>query len=189
MELIPTLLFAGLVFGVCFLADLGFKKLFRSKAQHASGLAVRTNKLTGIIGLGLILLGIAALIYSAGKTIMLVCGIITLLAGAGLCAYYLSYGIFYDGESFLVSSLFKKSRSYRFAEIQSQQLYLLTGGGTIIELQMADGSAVQVQSNMDGAYPFLDAAFAAWCAQTGHDPESCEFHDPANSCWFPKTEG
>ena len=34
----------------------------------------------------------------------------------------------------------------------------------------------------------LDAAFAAWCAQTGRDPEKCDFHDPSQSLWFPTVE-
>lgn len=188
MEFIPLLLFAGIVFGICFLADKGFRKLFRSKVQHASGLAVRSPKRNGLFGVGLITLGVAATIFSQGNLLMLIAGIIILLSGIGLSAYYLSFGIFYDTDSFLCTGLFKKSRTYRYEDIRSQQLYVLTGGSTVIELLMADGTAVNVQSSMDGAYPFLDAAFDGWCRQTGCDPESCEFHDPANSCWFPKTE-
>ncbi|MBO5323831.1 MAG: hypothetical protein J6A88_07010 [Oscillospiraceae bacterium] len=188
MDFIPTLLFAGLIFGICFLADKGFRKLFRSKTQHASGLAVRSSKRNGLFGVGLITLGIASMIFSQGSLLMLIAGGIILLSGIGLSAYYLSFGIFYDADSFLCTGLFKKSRTYRYEDIRSQQLYMLTGGSTMIELTMADGSAVLVQSNMDGAYPFLDAAFDGWCKQTGRDPHICEFHDPANSCWFPKTE-
>jgi hypothetical protein len=58
----------------------------------------------------------------------------------------------------------------------------------MVELHMADGSAVSLTSNMDGVYPFLDTAFAAWCRQTGRDPESCTFHDPSNHWWFPHGE-
>ena len=35
---ILVLLIAALVFGVCYLVDKGFAKLFRSQAQHMSGL-------------------------------------------------------------------------------------------------------------------------------------------------------
>ena len=59
------------------------------------------------------------------------------------------------------------------------------GGNTVVELHMADGKTVSVQAFMSGAYPFLDQAFASWCTQTGTAPESCEFHDPSQSCWFP----
>ena len=188
MEFIPILLFAGIVFGICFLADKGFRRLFRSKSQHASGLAVRSSKRNGLFGIGLITLGVAALIFNQGNLLMLIAGVIVLLSGLSFSAYYLSFGIFYDQDSFLCTGLFKKSRTYRFADIRSQQLYTLTGGSTLIELTMADGSAVQVQSSMEGAYPFLDAAFTGWCTQTGRIPEDCDFYDPANSCWFPKTE-
>ena len=134
------------------------------------------------------MLGIASMLFSQGRPLFLFGGGIVLLAGVGLGIYYLQYGIFYDAESFLCTGLFQKSRTYRYADIRSQQLFMLTGGTTLVELLMADGSAVLVQSNMDGAYPFLDAAFAGWCRQTGRDPNACDFHDPANSCWFPKTE-
>ena len=48
MQYIPTLLIAGIIFGLCYLVDKAFAKLFRSKAQHRSGLAVRANKRYGI---------------------------------------------------------------------------------------------------------------------------------------------
>ena len=47
MEFIPVILFAGLVFLACWLVDKGFTKLFRSQAQHRSGLSVRPNKRYG----------------------------------------------------------------------------------------------------------------------------------------------
>ena len=188
MEWILILPVAAAVFGVCFLVDKGFQKLFRSKQQHASGLAVRARKRNGTAGLLLTMLGIAALLFSEGRLLFLIGGGIIALAGVWLGIYYLYFGIFYDDESFLCTGLFQKSRTYRYKDICSQQLFLLTGGSTMIQLTMADGSAVLVQSNMDGAYAFLDAAFAGWCKQTGRNPEECDFYDPANSCWFPKTE-
>ena len=53
---------------------------------------------------------------------------------------------------------------------------------------MADGSTVSVQSAFEGVYSFLDTAFAGWCLQTGRDPQSCDFHDPSQSLWFPTVE-
>ena len=188
MEWILILPVAAAVFGICFLLDKGFRKLFRSKRQHASGLAVRAHKRNGTAGLLLMLLGIAAMLFSEGRLLFLIGGGLVALIGAGLGIYYLHFGIFYDNDSFLCTGMFQKSRTYRYADIRSQQLYLLTGGNMVIELHMADGSAVLVQSNMDGAYAFLDAAFDGWCRQTGTDPSGCDFHDPDNSCWFPATE-
>ena len=189
MEFIAILIVAALIFGVCYLVDKGFAKQFRSKAQHLSGMAVRANKRYGVFGVILTVLGILAV--CAGITdgmVLLVGGIIVLLMGIGLAVYYLGFGVFYDGESFLLSCPGKKSRTYRYKDIREQKLYLIQGGNIVIELHMVDGSAVSVQSNMDGVYPFLDTAFAGWCLQTGRDPQSCDFHDPSKSWWFPHEE-
>ncbi len=189
MQIFLTLLIAAAVFGVCYLVDKSFTKLFRSKAQHRSGLAVRASKRYGIFGTVLSILGILAIVtgVTQGK-VLLVGGIIVLGMGIGLAGYYLSFGIFYDGESFLISSFGKKDRTYYYRDIVGQKLYIVTGGNIVVELHMKDGSAVSVHSAMDGIYPFLDTAFAAWCMQTNRDPQSCDFHDPSKSLWFPTVE-
>ena len=181
MQIIPILIIAGLVLLCCWGVDKLFQKLFRSKAQHRSGKAVRASKRYGAIGVILAALGIGAC-FAEG---LLIPGLLVLALGIGLCAYYLSVGIFYNEEGFLVCAPFKKDREYAYRDIKGQQLYLIAGGNTVVELHMADGKTVSVQAFMDGAYPFLDQAFSSWCAQTGTDPEDCAFHDPGNSCWFP----
>ena len=189
MQFFLTLMIAAAVFGFCYLIDKGFAKLFRSKAQHLSGLAVRAPKKYGVFGIGLSVLGILAIISSVSQGwVLLAGGIIVLLMGLGLGCYYLGYGIFYDGESFLFSYPLKKDRTYAYTEILGQKLYLIQGGNVVIELHMQDGSTVSVQSSMEGAYPFLDTAFAGWCLATGTDPQSCRFHDPSKSLWFPTVE-
>ena len=188
-QLIPILIVAAAVFGVCYLVDKTFSKLFRSKAQHFSGTAVRLTKRYGVFGIMLIVLGIMAVcVGGTAEPVLLWGGIVVALIGAALAVYYLSFGIFYNADSILCSRFGKADKVYRYADIVGQQLYLVQGGNVIVELHMADGSAVSVQSSMDGAYPFLDAAFAAWCTQTGRDPESCDFHDPRQSIWFPPVE-
>ena len=176
------------VFGLCFLVDKLTVKLFRSKPQHRSGKSVRQNKRYGSMGLVLTVIGIASMATSAGNKTMLIGGVILILMGCAMGVYYLSSGIYYDEESFLVESLGKKGLTYRYDEIVHQQLYLLQGGGTIVELHMADGTAVQVVSSMPDYDQFLNHAFRCWCRQKGIDPESCQFHDTANSCWFPEKE-
>lgn len=189
MQAIAILLVAALIFGICRLVDGAFVKLFRSKAQHRSGLAVRASKRYGIFGVFLIVLGILGIMAGiGGDKVLLIGSVVVLLMGIGLATHYLSFGIFYDGESFLVSAFGKKDREYRFADIAEQQLYIVTGGNTIIELHMNDGSAVSVQSNMDGVYPFMDTAFAAWCMAHGTTAEQCSFYDPTKSWWFPHKE-
>lgn len=180
---------AAAVFGLCYLLDKGFQKAFRSKSQHRSGRAVRLNKTYSIIGVALSFLGICAIVTGITDTVALLWGgIAVLLMGTGLCVYHLSFGIFYDDDSFLCTAFGKKDVTYRFCDIRTQNLYTITGGSIVVELHMADGKAVSVQSTMTGAYPFLDAAFASWCRQKGINAESCKFHDPANHLWFPTEE-
>ena len=189
MTFFLILLIAAAVFGLCFAVDKAFSKLFRSKAQHRSGMAVRANKRYGLFGVILSVLGIMAVCVGiTDGPVLLWGGIVVLLMGAALAVYYLSFGVFYDGETFLLSRFGKKEVTYRFSDIKGQKLYLVQGGNVVIELHMADGNTVSLQSTMDGVYPFLDTAFAAWCLQTGRDPQSCDFHDPSQSLWFPPVE-
>lgn len=188
-QFIPILIIAAIIFGICYLVDKAFAKLFRSKAQHRSGRAVRANKRYGVFGVILTVLGIMAICVGITDGPVLIWGgIIVLLMGVCMAVYYLSFGIFYDGESFLLSRFGKKDVTHSYKDIVGQKLYLIQSGNIVVELHMADGSAVSVQSAFDGVYPFLDTAFAAWCLQTGRDPQSCDFHDPSQSLWFPTVE-
>ena len=188
-QLIPILLVAAVIFGICYLVDKTFSKLFRSKAQHRSGMSVRVNKRYGVFGVILTVLGIMAICVGITDGPVLICGgILVLLMGLALGIYYLSFGIFYDGESLLLQRFCKKDVTYCYKDIVGQKLYLIQGGNIVVELHMADGSVVSVQSTFEGVYPFLDTAFAAWCLQTGRDPQACDFHDPSQSLWFPTVE-
>lgn len=180
------ILVIAVVFGLCYFFDKGFQKVFRGKKQHRSGLAVHLNKMYGIAGVLLSALGLIAIVNGAlERNILLYGGLLVLVVGIGLCVYYLSFGIFYDEDSFIYTSFGKKEITYSYRDIRTQQLYVITGGSIVVELHMADGKAVSVQSTMDGAYPFLDKAFAGWCRQKGVDPAACQFHDPSNHLWFP----
>ena len=189
MQLFLILIVAAIVFGLCYLVDKTFAKLFRSKAQHMSGRAVRLTKRYGIFGVIFSVIGIMAIVLGVSDgPVLLWGGVIVLLMGISLAVYYLSFGIFYDGETFLQSRFGKKDIVRSYKDIAGQKLYLVQGGNIIVELHMTDGSAVSLQSTMDGVYPFLDTAFAAWCLQTGRDPQNCDFHDPSQSLWFPTVE-
>ena len=188
-QFLPILLIAAAIFGLCYLIDKTFSRVFRSKAQHRSGMAVRANKRYGLFGVVLIVLGIMAVCVGITDGPVLIWGgLIVLLMGAALAGYYLSFGIFYDGESLLLQRFGKKDVIHSYRDILGQKLYLIQGGNIVVELHMADGSVVSVQSSFDGVYPFLDTAFAGWCLQTGRDPQSCDFHDPSQSLWFPTVE-
>lgn len=190
MEYIGVLLVAAMVFGVCFLVDKGFTKLFRSQAQHRSGTAVRLNKKYGAFGLILGVLGIAAIIFGiTDGVVLLVGGVIVVLIGVALVVYYMTFGIFYDADSFLYTTFGKKSITYRYGQIRSQQVYVIQGGSILVELHMTDGSAVQVQLALQGAEDFMNTAFLGWVRQKNIDVrQDCSFHDPQNSCWFPPEE-
>ena len=158
MQFVIVLLIAAAVFGVCYLVDKGFSRAFRGKAQHRSGMAVRANKRFGVFGVVLTVLGVMAFCIGIGDGPVLIVG--------GLIVF--AMGI--------------------YEEIVGQKLYVVQGGSIVAELYLKDGSTVSLQSTMDGVYPFLDTAFAGWCLQTGRDPESCDFHDPSKSLWFPPVE-
>ena len=189
MNLLSVLLIAVIVFGACRIVDMLFISAFRSKAQHRSGMAVRVNKQYGVFGIGLCVLGVLSVgVGVSGGLALTLGGVVVLIMGICLSFYYLTHGIFYDGETFLVSSFRKDDLVYRFEQITEQKLYLVQGGNIIIELYMNDGTSVSLQSSMDGVYLFLDTAFAGWCLQKGIDPQTCDFHDPSKSWWFPHEE-
>lgn len=178
-----------LTFALCFGLDKGFTKLFRSQPQHLSGKAVRLHKYYGLGGILLTVLGIGAIFTGIREpmVVLTVGGGLILAVGIGLIVYFLTFGVFYDEDSFLLTTFGKKTGLYRFSQIKSQKLYN-NAGQTLIELYLSDGRSIQLQSTMTGAYEFLDHAFAAWCVQRGKKPEDCPFHDPDNSLWFPSVE-
>ena len=185
MGIVTILIICAVVFGICYLVDKGFTKLFRSQTQHFSGKAVRLSKRYGSIGLLIAVLGLIAVFMGIPEDwVLMVGGALVLLMGIGLVVYYMSYGVFYDENSFLFMSLGKKNKTYYYYAIRAQQLYN-NQGHLLIELQMKDGNVIQLQSTMSGCYEFMDHAFAAWLKQTGRRVEDCPYYDPANSCWFP----
>ena len=189
MKFVPMLIVAALTFGVCFLVDRVFNKTFRGKIQHASGLSVRLNKRYATIGVVLVVLGISAIFAGLGGTwILLVGGPIVVLMGVALIVYYMTFGVFYDADGFVLTTFGKRSTTYHYNQIVGQLLYNASGN-VLIELHMKDGRSVNLQATMPGAYSFLDYAFEKWCHQTGKNPEECDFHDPDNSLWFPLMEG
>lgn len=191
MEYVLIAIVVVAVFGLCFLVDFLFKKLFRSQAQHMSGLAVRLPKRYGSFGLIMVVLGVGSIVASvsaeAAKWIFLAGGILIAVVGVGLVVYYLTTGIFYDDDSFIYTTFGKKQKVYAYRDIRAQQLYN-NAGHLLIELHMHDGTSVQVQSTMPGAVEFMDHAFAAWLRQTGKTEESCDFYDRSQSVWFPPVE-
>ena len=173
---------------LCYFVDKGYTKVFRGKTQHRSGLSVRLSKRYASIGLILVALGTAAVFVGLEDTLILSAGGgLLIVTGICLIIYYMTFGIFYDEDSFILTTFGKRSTTYRYNQIKAQQLYNAYGN-IVIELHMGDGRTVQLQAGMEGVYPFLDKAFDAWLQQRGKTIEDCPFHDPGNSCWFPLLE-
>ena len=189
MEILFLLLFAAAMFGLCFLADFLFKKLFRSKKQHISGRSVRLSKRYGAFGALMVTLGVAGIFawLNGDVWVLGAGGGLVLLFGIGLIVYFLTFGIYYDDDGFLYHTFGKRGITYDYGDILGQKLYTASGN-IVVELHMKDGNTVAIQATMEGPFAFLDEAFEGWCRQTEHDPDNCEFHDPVNSLWFPEME-
>ena len=111
-----ALVVAVVTFGLCFLVDKGYNKTFRGKPQHKTGLSVRLNKRYALFGVILTLLGILAVVSGTTNGLVLVAGgVIILLVGIGLLVYYMTFGIFYDADSFILTTFGNKSVTYREA--------------------------------------------------------------------------
>lgn len=189
MDILVILLVGAVTIGACFLLDKAFTGIFRSKPQHKTGLSVRLSQHYGGVGLVLVLLGVLAVFHGwTSSKVLLFCGGFVAVLGIALIVYYMTFGIYYDSDSLILTTFGKKSVVYSYADISGQKLYRVAGGNVIIELYFRDGRTVALQSNMKGVYPFLDTAFAGWCRQKGVQAEDCPFHDPQNSCWFPGME-
>lgn len=183
------ILVIAVTLALCFGVDKLFTKTFRNTAEHQTGNAVRLSKLYGAFGLILAIIGVVSLISGVMNTpVLLIGGIIVIVMGSCLIVYYMTFGIFYGDDTFLLTTFGKRSNTYHYRDIRGQKLYLIQGGSVVIELHMNDGRTVQLQSTMNGAYAFLDHAYAAWVRQTGRREADCTFHDPSASLWFPTVE-
>ena len=184
------ILIIAATFGVMFLLDKGLTRLFRSRDQHRSGTAVRLKKHYGILSLALMVLGVLGIVnyFPEKSLVLLLGGLLVLPGGALLGIYYLTHGIFYDDESFLYTTFGNRSVSYRYADIRAQKLYVIQGGSLLVELHMADGRAVSVQSTMEGASDFLSKAAHARMRQLGLNSHECGWFDESEGRWFPPVE-
>lgn len=187
--MIPAILIlAAITFCVCFAADKGFQRLFRSAPQHMDGRSVRLHRWVGLAGLAVTVLGVFGIMAGVpGDWLLIAGGAVLVVLGLGLCVYYLSFGIYYDARSFVRMTFGRKSDTFLYGQIKAQQLYI-TQGKVLVELHMEDGRVVQLQAGLTGREEFLEQAFAGWLKQRGLRREDCAFYDPENSCWFPPLE-
>jgi len=114
-----VLLVIVVTFGLCFGLDKGFTRLFRSQPQHLSGKSVRLHKYYGLGGIMLTVLGLGAIFTGIRQTVtvLIAGGGLILVMGIGLIVYFLTFGVFYDEDSFLLTTFGKKTGLYRFSQI------------------------------------------------------------------------
>ena len=92
------------IFAICYGVDKLFTKLFRGKAQHQTGKAVRLNKRFGSFGLIVAILGLAGVFTGIGSTWLLtIGGVVLVIVGIGMIVYYMTFGVYYDADSFIFS--------------------------------------------------------------------------------------
>lgn len=188
MQYVYLILFAAVVFGLCFLVDKGFSKFHQNRRPQHTGSSVRYSKRVMAFGIILFVIGIAAILNAAELGfVFYIAGALVCLVGVFLMVLYASYSVYYDEDTFTVASLGKKRITYSYGDILTQTLYN-NAGSILIELHMADGSAVHIQAGMENAYPFMDKAFSSWLLATGRNREDCPFHEPEKCRWFPVTE-
>ena len=189
MTWMTYLIVIAMTFGVLFLLDWGFHKLFRKEHEYNTGMSVHLNKRYLVAGILLAVLGVAMLgqLTKGFNWILVLAAAVLEIMGIGLLVYYNTFGIFFDKETFIYRAFRHKAATYRYEDIRSQQLFT-TAGGIMVEVDLADGSVMSLQSNMDGMYTFLDHACFARMRQMNVEPRECKWFDKSNSCWFPPRE-
>ena len=114
------ILVVAVTLALCFGADKLHTRLFRSTPEHQSGKSVRLQKMYAVFGLFLMVIGILAILSGAMGTVFLTAaGIAVILMGIGLVVYYMTFGIFYDRDTFLLTTFGKRSNTYHYREFPS----------------------------------------------------------------------
>lgn len=181
MKLLFCALFAGLIFGACFLVDRGIAAV---KGRAGQSGVVRMPLRYPVLA-GVLILGAAVLAFTAWQRKSLLYG----LAGAVFAAVavyalyaYCTTSIRY-GKTAFTFRRGRLRREFQFGEISGQRV-AVTRRGCCLVLCLGE-SEVVLYSNMQGFSPFLEAAYLAWCQAKQLDPETQEFYHPADYRWFP----
>ena len=174
-------LFCACIFGLCFLVD---RLLSRGKTGGPAPNTVRQPRRAFVIGIVLLVAGVACALFVPGG-LGLIGGVVIALLGAVLIVSYFSFAVDYDDEGFTVRGL-RTSGRYRFAQITGEQAVATRGG--IHVMLLAGDTTVELSEAMQGARAFLSHAYYAWCRQKGIAPEDNPPPAPEALVWFEEPE-
>lgn len=183
MEYVILLLFMGLCFGLIFLGDkLVSAVTRRARERDQVKPPLRYPVLSGL----LTLLGLGMVVYGCLAADWRFCAVSPVFLAIAVYGfrYYATTGITY-GEDRFEFRLGKKRQTFFFRDIRYQRVNVSKKTVCLVlRLQEGDPDLV-LYSNMQGYEPFLRHAWLSWCSARGLDPEAQDWHDPADSRWFP----
>lgn len=181
MKYFFLLLFAALVFGLCFLVD---KLTGRLRKKAGLSPVVRLPLRYPVAAALLTLTAVGAGIYAVVKHSGLFGGVAAVLLA--LAVYFLycygQMGIDYDEERFTFRKG-KVSQKFAFGDIDGQRVAVSRRSFCLVLCLGKD--EVVIYGNMQGVQPFLNTAYQGWCRAKGLDPEAQDWHNPADFRWFP----
>ncbi len=175
------LLYAALIFGMCFLCDKIISALFRwAKNRKTVRLPLRYPLVSAL----LVLVAAGVGVYAVCSKSLLFGLAAVVFLGVAICAFcaYRSTEITYDQELFQ----FRKGsiqKTFYFRDIVGQRADV-TRRVKCLVLCIGENDVV-LYSNMQGYEPFLTTAYKSWCAARSLDPEKQDWHDPEDTRWFP----
>ena len=76
---------------------------------------------------------------------------------------------------------------HRYEEIVGQKLYVVQGGSIVAELYLRTAPLSVCNPPWTGV-SLSGHRLCRLVPPDGGDPESCDFHDPSKSLWFPPVE-
>lgn len=184
MKYVVLVGFMALAFGLCFLGDKAISAIV-ARARNRS--RVMPPLRYPIMAAVLALVGGAVAWYghSIGKPLYLVVAAVFLAVAVWSAVYYCTTGITYDDETFTFRRG-KVRQTFRFDQIRGQRSDVTMKIKCLV-LCVEDKDVV-LYSNMQGYTPFLTQAYERWCRAKGLDPEQQDWHDPADTRWFPDEE-
>lgn len=187
MKIAALLILCALVFLVCWLVDLGLRKLFPKTELEKGKNVVRPSRKNAIFGVVLTFAAAAVALFRLTEEpdVLLTVGCaVAFVMGVILLVTYFSFAIYYDDEKFLLVER-RKKREFRYDEIRGQRTLMTRGGYNSI--LFAGDAEINLYSSMQNVNVFLGKAFFRWCDAKGIDPDGIE-NNPRMMTWFPDPE-